>query len=191
MSVRLLTPLLMVALASYFVPLVSPLIASNTLSLDLPSTINTQLTSLAAAVLALLVFRRVTFYPGARAFAFIVPAFSTAFGVAAVALLVSRISYSGSMLLAGYLASVSVTFLLGYFNQHDEPQRMYYVPAGKTAAWTFWQAAGTTGHSGAGSNWGLIETDVHLPATCMIRFILCAIIGRWRSSAVTSNPATN
>jgi lipopolysaccharide/colanic/teichoic acid biosynthesis glycosyltransferase len=132
MSVRLLTPLLMVALASYFVPLVSPLIASNTLSLDLPSTINTQLTSLAAAVLALLVFRRVTFYPGARAFAFIVPAFSTAFGVTAVALLVSRISYSGSMLLAGYLASVSVTFLLGYFNQHDEPQRMYYVPAGKT-----------------------------------------------------------
>ncbi|KQN31980.1 hypothetical protein ASF00_04270 [Sphingomonas sp. Leaf34] len=117
----------MVALASYFVPLVSPLIASNTLSLDLPSTVNTQLTSLAAAVLALLVFRRVTFYPGARAFAFIVPAFSTAFGVAAVALLVSRISYSGSMLLAGYLASVSVTFLLGYFNQHDEPQRMYYV----------------------------------------------------------------
>ena len=122
----------MVALASYFVPLISPLIASNTLSLDLPSTVNTQLTSLIAAVVALLVFRRVTIYPGARAFGFILPAFSTTFGVAAAAMLVSRVSYSGSMLLARYLASVSVTFLLGYFNQHAEPQRMYYVPAGKT-----------------------------------------------------------
>lgn len=122
----------MVALASYFVPLVSPLLASDTLSLDLPSTVNTQLTSLIAAVVALLVFRRVTIYPGARAFGFILPAFSTTFGVAAAALLVSRISYSGSMLLAGYLASVAVTFLLGYFNQHAEPTRMYYVSAGKT-----------------------------------------------------------
>jgi lipopolysaccharide/colanic/teichoic acid biosynthesis glycosyltransferase len=36
------------------------------------------------------------------------------------------------MLLVGYLASVGVTFLLGYFNQRAEPKRMYYVPAGKT-----------------------------------------------------------
>lgn len=125
-------PLVLIALAAYFVPLVSPLIASGTLSLDLSSTINTQLTSLIAAVVALLVFRRVTIYPGARAFGFILPAFSTTFGFAAAMLLVSRVSYSGSMLLAGYLASVGVTFLLGYFNQRATPKRMYYVPAGKT-----------------------------------------------------------
>lgn len=122
----------MVALASYFVPLVSPLIASDTLTLNLASTVNTQLTSLIAAIAALFVFRRVTVYPGARAFGFILPAFSTTFGVAAAALLVSRVSYSGSMLLAGYLASVGVTFLLGYFNQRAVPRCMYYVPAGKT-----------------------------------------------------------
>ena len=36
------------------------------------------------------------------------------------------------MLLAGYIASVGMTFLLGYFNQRAAPKRMYYVPVGKT-----------------------------------------------------------
>lgn len=130
-DVRLLKPLLTIAATAYFVPLIAPLITSGTLSLDLSSTGNTQLTSLIAAVTALLVFRRVTIYPGSRAFGFILPAFSTTFGVAAAILLTSRISYSGSMLLTGYLASVAATFLLGYFNQNAAPQRMYYVPVGK------------------------------------------------------------
>ncbi|MGU3392440.1 sugar transferase [Sphingomonas sp. M1A8_2b] len=127
----MLKPLLTIAATAYFVPLIAPLITSGTLSLDLSSTGNTQLTSLIAAVTALLVFRRVTIYPGSRAFGFILPAFSTTFGVAAAILLTSRISYSGSMLLTGYLASVAATFLLGYFNQNAAPQRMYYVPVGK------------------------------------------------------------
>ena len=131
-EVRLFKPLILVALAAYCVPLISPLIASGKLSLDLASTVNTQLTSLISAVVALLVFRRVTIYPGARAFGFILPAFSTTFGSAAAMLLVSRASYSGSMLLAGYIASVGMTFLLGYFNQRAAPKRMYYVPVGKT-----------------------------------------------------------
>ncbi len=131
-DVRLLKPLLVVALTAYVVPLAAPLMTSGTLSLNLSSTGHTQLTSLIAAVTALLVFRRVTVYPGARAFGFILPAFSTTFGVAAAILLTSRASYSGSMLLTGYLASVGVTFLLGYFNQNAAPKRMYYVPVGKT-----------------------------------------------------------
>ena len=130
-DVRLLKPLLTLALVSYFVPLIAPWMTSGTDDWDLPSTINTQLTSVIAAVAALLGFRRVTVYPGARAFGFILPAFSTTFGVAAAVLLVSRASYSGAMLLVGYLASVGTTFLLGYFNQRGAPRRMYYVPAGK------------------------------------------------------------
>ncbi|WP_242097956.1 sugar transferase [Sphingomonas sp. CROZ-RG-20F-R02-07] len=131
-GVRLLKPLLAVAATAYFVPLVAPLLASGTLTRDLPGTANTQITSLVAAIIALLAFRRVTLYPGTRAFSYILPAFSTTFGIAAVLLLVSRASYSGSMLLAGYLASVGVTFLLGYFGQRGAPPRMYYVPFGKT-----------------------------------------------------------
>ena len=129
-NVTWLKPLLAVALTAYIVPLAAPLISSGSLTRDLPGTGNTQLASLIAAVTALLAFRRVTIYPGTRAFGFILPAFSTTFGVAAAVLLASREDYSGSMLLAGYLASVGVTFLLGYFDQRAAPRRLYYVPTG-------------------------------------------------------------
>lgn len=131
-DVRLLKPLLAVALVAYFVPLIAPLITFGRLSRELASTPNTQITSLVAAIVALLLFRRVTVYPGARALGYILPAFSTTFGIAAVLLLLSRASYSGSMLLVGYVASVGVTFLLGYFDQRAAPARMYYVPTGNT-----------------------------------------------------------
>lgn len=97
-SIRLLKPLILVALTAYLVPLLAPLATSGDPAWDLASTTNTQITSLAAAVIALFVFRRVTIYPGTRAFGFILPAFSTTFGVAAALLLVSRVDYSGSML---------------------------------------------------------------------------------------------
>jgi lipopolysaccharide/colanic/teichoic acid biosynthesis glycosyltransferase len=131
-SVRLLKPLLVIALAAYFMPLIAPLVTFGTFSQELASTPNTQITSLAAAVAALLLFRRVTIYPGANAFRYILPAYSTTFGIAAAVLLFSRASYSGSMLLVGYLASVGVTFVLGYFDQRAAPARMYYVPTGNT-----------------------------------------------------------
>ena len=132
-SVKLLKPLLVVALVAYVVPLLGPLVTFGTPSLDRASTVNTQLTSLAAAVIALLLFRRVTVYPGTRAFSYILPAYSTTFGIAAAALLETRTDYSGSMLLVGYLASVGVTFLLGYIEgRRAAPARMYYVPTGNT-----------------------------------------------------------
>jgi lipopolysaccharide/colanic/teichoic acid biosynthesis glycosyltransferase len=131
-SVQLLKPLLAVALTAYFVPLLAPLVTFGTLAQNLPGTINTQIGSLIAAVTALLAFRRVTIYPGTRAFGFILPAYSTTFGIAAAILLGSRADYSGTMLLAGYVASVGVTFLLGYFGQRAAPRRMYYVPTGNT-----------------------------------------------------------
>lgn len=131
-GVRLLMPLLVVGLIAYVVPLLPPLAASGMRVLWLPNTTNTQITSLIAAVVALLIFRRVTIYPGARAFGYILPAFSTTFGIAATLLLGLRIDYSGSMLLTGYVASVLAMFLLGYFDQRGAPRRMYYVPTGKT-----------------------------------------------------------
>jgi lipopolysaccharide/colanic/teichoic acid biosynthesis glycosyltransferase len=131
-SVQLFKPLLVVALTAYFVPLLAPLVTFGTFAQNLPGTINTQIGSLIAAVTALLAFRRVTIYPGTRAFGFILPAYSTTFGIAAAILLGSRADYSGTMLLAGYIASVGATFLLGYFGQRAAPLRMYYVPTGNT-----------------------------------------------------------
>ncbi|WP_236697433.1 sugar transferase [Sphingomonas sp. Leaf357] len=124
--------LIAVALTSYFVPLIAPLVTFGTLAQNMSGTINTQIASLISAVTALFLFRRVTVYPGTRAFGFILPAFSTTFGIAAAALLFSRADYSGAMLLVGYIASVGVTFLLGYFGQRAAPKRMYYVPTGNT-----------------------------------------------------------
>ncbi|SEN62652.1 Sugar transferase involved in LPS biosynthesis (colanic, teichoic acid) [Sphingomonas gellani] len=131
-NIGLLKPLVAIMMAAYFVPFLAPLIVAGRLTSELPGTGNTQITSLAAAALALLIFRRVTIYPGARAFGFILPAFSTTFGIAAAILLALRIPYSGAMLLTGYLASVSVAFLLGYFDHRAAPRRLYYVPTGKT-----------------------------------------------------------
>jgi lipopolysaccharide/colanic/teichoic acid biosynthesis glycosyltransferase len=131
-GLRLLKPLVAIALTAYFVPLLAPLVTFGTFSSDLASTGNSQLTSLLAAVAALLGFRRVTIYPGTRAFGYILPAFSTTFGIAVTLLLGLRIDYSGSMLLTGYAATVTVTFLLGYFDQRGAPRRMYYVPVGNT-----------------------------------------------------------
>lgn len=131
-DVRVLIPFVVVALTAYLVPLAAPLAVSGRLTRELASTDNTQITSLIAALLALFVFRRMTVYPGARAFEFILPAFSTTFGIAAALLLVTRMSYSGAMLLTGYVASLGVTFVLGYFGQRAAPRRLYYVPTGNT-----------------------------------------------------------
>lgn len=74
---RLVLPVVVLATTSYAVPLIAPLITSGTLASDLASTENTQITSLIAAVSTLLIFHRITAYPGTRAFGFILPAFST------------------------------------------------------------------------------------------------------------------
>lgn len=129
-TTRAFRSLIAVSLTAFFVPLLAPLAISGTLAQKLDSTFNSQLGSLIAAVTALLLFRRVTIYPGTRAFGFILPAFSSTFGIVVSILLFFRFDYSGAMLLVGYIASVSITFLLGYFGQRAAPQRMYYVPTG-------------------------------------------------------------
>ena len=131
-NLRVLKPLLIIALTAYFVPLLAPFSINGTLAQNLSSTINSQFSSLIAAVTALFAYRRVTIYPGTRAFGFILPAFSSTFGLVAAFLLGFRADYSGAMLLTGYIASVAVTFLLGYLDQRAAPQRLYYVPNGNT-----------------------------------------------------------
>ncbi len=129
-SSRGFAPIVLVALAAWVVPLAAPLVTFGSLAQSLQGTINTQFGSLVAAVAAYLILRRVTIYPGTRAFSFIVPAFSTTFGLASVILLGFRLDYSGSMLLTGYVSSTAAAFLLGYLGMRASAQRMYYVPVG-------------------------------------------------------------
>ncbi len=118
-----------VGLTALLIPLLSPLV-TGTLQTSLAGTHVTQLAALAAALIALLAFRRVTGYPGTRGFAYIMPACSVTFGIAATVLLELRLPYSGSMLLTGYLAATAVIFLLWYLGERSGPRRMYFVPHG-------------------------------------------------------------
>ena len=123
-----------VAAAAFLIPLIIPYATGGLLALSLPNTWNSQVASLLAAVIALVAFRRLTVYPGAQGSAYLMPAFSTCFGVATVLLLVTRLAYSGTMMLTGYIASFATLFGLWYVGQRRTAERMYVVPAGNTQA---------------------------------------------------------
>lgn len=128
---HLTVQLALLGFASYLVPLVAPLVLFGVPASGLASTQNTQFASVLAAMAALISFRQVTAFPGARRLGFIVPAFSVTFGLAAVLLLLLRVPYSGPMLVTGYLASAGIGFLLCYLQQRGEILRLYYVPSEK------------------------------------------------------------
>jgi len=122
-----------IGLAAMLLPLLMPLITSGRFTTSLAGTRISQLSSCLAAEVALLAFRRVTAYPGTSGFAYIIPAFSITFGLATAILLGLRLSYSGSMVLVGYVASTVVMFVLWYIGERSAPRRMYFVPAGNTS----------------------------------------------------------
>ena len=130
---RLIIQICALGLTALLLPLVGPLIASGARSTGLLGTRVTQIASLLATMTALLAFRRVTAYPGARGFAYIIPTFSITFGITAAVLLVLRLKYSGSMLIIGYLATTVAMFLLWYYGGRGAPRRMFFVPGGDTS----------------------------------------------------------
>lgn len=87
--------------------------------------------SLLAAGAALFVFRKMTAFPGTGAFAYIIPSFSITYGVVAALLLWLRVDYVSSMLLAGFVAAVSMTFYLAHRVQYGTRRCFYIVPFGK------------------------------------------------------------
>lgn len=93
---------------------------------------NSILASLLAAAIALFMFRKMTAFPGTGAFAYIIPCFSIAYGVAAVLLLWLRVEYVSSLLLSGIVASVSITFFLAHRVQYGSLRCFYMVPFGNT-----------------------------------------------------------
>lgn len=122
-----------VGLTAMLLPLLMPLMLSGDFTTSLMGTRISQFASLVAAEVALLAFRRVTAYPGTGGFAYIIPAFSITFGIATAILLGLRLSYSGSMLLTGYVASTVVSFILWYVGERSAPLRMYFLPSGNTS----------------------------------------------------------
>jgi lipopolysaccharide/colanic/teichoic acid biosynthesis glycosyltransferase len=89
--------------------------------------------SVAASLIALLMFRRVTAYPGVRGFAYILPTYSLTYGLGIAAMLFARTSYSGSMLLVAYTATIAFAFLITYYSERTVIQRFFVVPGGNAA----------------------------------------------------------
>ena len=93
--------------------------------------VNTIVASLLAAGVAAFVFRKMTAFPGTRGFAYIIPSFSITYGAASAMLLWMRVAYVSSMLMAGFLSAVAITFYLAHRVQYGTPRRFYIVPFGK------------------------------------------------------------
>jgi lipopolysaccharide/colanic/teichoic acid biosynthesis glycosyltransferase len=91
---------------------------------------NSAIASLVAALAALIAFRRVTAFPGTLSFAYILPAFASTYGLAIAVLFFLRLSYSGSMLALGFLATVAFTFFLALIIERRGVARFYVVPGG-------------------------------------------------------------
>ncbi|MDF7775425.1 sugar transferase [Sphingomonas sp. AOB5] len=92
--------------------------------------INSAIASFAAATVALFLYRRVTSFPGTSGFAYIIPTFSAPFAVAVAVMLGLRLAYSGSMLSAGFVASVVFGFLATHLSQKFARRQFYLVPFG-------------------------------------------------------------
>ncbi|WP_304559299.1 exopolysaccharide biosynthesis polyprenyl glycosylphosphotransferase [Sphingomonas immobilis] len=86
-----------------------------------------------AALTALLVFRRMTAFPGIAGYSVILPAYCVTYGIAVAAFFFTRSDYSRPMLFVGFAASTSFAFLLTLFLERRAVQRFYIVPGGRVA----------------------------------------------------------
>lgn len=106
--------------------------AANGFSLGLNDDIarNSVIASLSAAIVGLLIQRRMSAYPGTGAFAYILPVYSITYGLSAIALLMGRFVYSNSMLLIGFGATLLFIFVVALFVNRRGGGRFYLVPGG-------------------------------------------------------------
>lgn len=81
--------------------------------------------SVVAALVALLIVRRVTSFPGTRSLAYIIPAFSGTFGLAIGTLLGLRLDYSSVLLFSAFIATTLFTFVIAQLS--DRAGLAFYV----------------------------------------------------------------
>lgn len=92
---------------------------------------NSAVAATVAVALAIIVYRRVTSFPGIRAFRFVLPTYSSAFGIVLAAILVSRLDYNRPMLLLSFILSLSAAFGSNFYVLRRATQRFYLVPFGR------------------------------------------------------------
>lgn len=94
-----------------------------------PALINSMVYSGLAYLGGLFLIRRVSAFPGTNAFGLIIPSFCTSFGVAGALIILLRQEYIISLLLSGFVLSLSLVFLINFYVQRNVTQRFYTLPS--------------------------------------------------------------
>ncbi len=81
-----------------------------------------------ALTVGMIMLRRVTAYPGTRAFGFILPAFIGSFGLVLAALFALRLQYNRIYFSSTFLATITLFFLLSIYLLPRTRRRFYVVP---------------------------------------------------------------
>ncbi|MES2753565.1 MAG: sugar transferase [Pseudomonadota bacterium] len=121
------------ALVAMLGPLLLPYAQAGSFVISLESTRNSAIASVLAAVAGVIGVRRVTAYPGAQAFAAILPSLLAMYAAAAALLLIGRFPYSGLMLTVGLSFSTVTLFVLVFLGQRGAPMQFFILPGSEAA----------------------------------------------------------
>lgn len=92
---------------------------------------NTTIAAMIAVVLSVLMYRRVTSFPGIRAFRFVLPTYAGVFGGVLAIILVARLDYNRTMLTLSFGFSLVAAFGSAFYVLRRATRRFYLVPFGR------------------------------------------------------------
>ncbi|KQN22931.1 hypothetical protein ASE86_14230 [Sphingomonas sp. Leaf33] len=92
---------------------------------------NTTIAAMIAVVLSVLMYRRVTSFPGIRAFRFVLPTYAGVFGGVLAVILVSRLDYNRTLLTLSFVFSLAAAFGSAFYVLRRATRRFYLVPFGR------------------------------------------------------------
>lgn len=95
---------------------------------------NSIIAAVVGVVLGLFLLRRVTEFPGTRAYDLILPSYATSYGVVLAFLFASRFEYARIYMASSFGMAILTSFVIGYWLDRYGIRRFYVVPGGKIQA---------------------------------------------------------
>lgn len=97
---------------------------------------NSAFASFLAIIFGLIGIRRVDTFPGTQSYAFIIPAFAAAFGIALAINFGLRLTYSRSVFISSFILSIATTVIVVYIAERTSLLFFYIIPGGDAEALT-------------------------------------------------------
>ena len=91
---------------------------------------NSMIAAAIASLCGVVCLRKVTAFPGVRAFGYILPCFAISYGMVIVGFLGARFLYSSIYLAISFFMAVMMVFVTSYWNERAGALRFYVVPHG-------------------------------------------------------------